>query len=233
VAAGYETSKDGLDAAIWTSKDGSSWIPLTLTALEGPGDQQIQGAATLEEQLILAGSSASESGDLDAAVWVRSDGRWTKVSDISLGGSGDQQIGAIVAGASGLVAVGSDTSGGDLDAAVWTSGDGRDWDRVPVNGTTFGGAGDQMMSTVTWVGTTLVAGGSSASVGRDPDGAIWVSTDGERWKRVPAMNRRGPERISSLVSIEADRLLATGSQEQAQDVQAAAWIAQLASDPSP
>ncbi|MEO8424679.1 MAG: hypothetical protein ABI595_12325, partial [Actinomycetota bacterium] len=226
VAAGYETSRDGFDAAVWTSRDGSSWIPLTLDSLAGPGDQQILGATTMGERLIVVGSSTSESGDLDAAVWLRSRGEWTKIPDGSLGGPGDQQIDAIVTGASGSVAVGSDTSGGDLDAAVWTSVDGSRWDRVPATDA-FGGAGDQMMSTVAWAGSTLVAGGSSAPVGRDPDGAIWVSADGAHWKRAPAMEGRGPQRISSLISIESDRVLATGSQEQAQDVQAAAWIARL------
>jgi serine/threonine-protein kinase len=236
VAAGFETSQGDLDAAVWTSKDGSSWIPLTLASLEGPGDQQILGAATLGEQLVAVGSSTSETGDLDAAVWVRSAGSWTKVDEGSLGGPGDQQINAIVAGGTGSVAVGTDTSGGDLDAAVWTSTDGRRWDRVPATGAAFGGAGEQRMSTVTWVGAFLVAGGSSAAVGSDPDGAIWVSADGVRWKRTPVdvMEGLGLQRISSLVPIDSDRLLAAGSLRSAQDGRAAAWIARLAfSDPSP
>ena len=236
VAAGFEISHGDLDAAVWTSKDGSSWIRLTLTSLAGPGDQQILGATTLREELVAVGSSTSESGDRDAAVWVRSGGEWTKVADGSLGGQGEQQINAIVAGGSGLVAVGSDTSGGDLDAAVWTSTDGRSWDRVAATDITFGGTGDQSMSTVIGVGAILAAGGSSATVGGDPDGAIWLSANGSDWKRAPvnAMEGLGPQRISSLVPIDSDRLLAAGSQVRARDEQAAVWIARLAySDPSP
>ena len=97
VAAGFDTSPDGdLDAAVWSSKDGSGWTRLTQAALTGPGDQQIFGATTLDDRLIVVGSTAS-GGDLDAAVWVRADGEWTKVDDGSLGGPGDQQIDAIVA----------------------------------------------------------------------------------------------------------------------------------------
>ena len=235
VAAGFDTSHGGFDAAVWTSKDGSRWIRLTLTSLAGPGDQQILGATTLGEQLVAVGSSTSESDDLDAAIWVRSGGTWTEVADGSLGGPGDQQIAAIVAGGPGLVAVGSDTSGGDLDAAVWTSADGLSWARVPST-SAFGGTGDQTMTTVTWTGAILAAGGASATDEGDPDGAIWLSADGSHWERAPVRALEGPgsHRISSLVPIESDRLLAAGSQVLAKDAQAAVWIARLAfSDPQP
>ena len=128
----------------------------------------------MEDRLIAVGSSASVGGDLDAAVWVRADGGWT---DITLGGPGDQQIDAVVASDTGLVAVGWSASGGNVDAAVWTSADGYGWDRVPASDV-FGGAGDQRMSSVTSVGGTFFAGGSSTRDGRDPDGAIWLSADG-------------------------------------------------------
>jgi hypothetical protein len=230
VAAGFETSDGDLDAAVWASKDGSSWIRLTLTSLVGPGDQQILDATTLRDELVAVGSATSESGDHDAAVWVRSGGEWSKVADDSLGGPGDQQINAIEAAGSGLVAVGSDTAGGDLDAAVWTSTDGRSWDRVPATDIALGGTGDQSMSTVTWVGAILTAAGSSATVGGDRDAAIWLSADGSHWERAPvgALEGLGAQRINSLVPFESDRLLAAGSQVLVQDEQAAVWIARLA-----
>jgi serine/threonine protein kinase len=233
VAAGYEHANGSLDAAIWTSKDGSRWIPLTLDSLGGFGDQQILGATTFAEQFVAVGSSTSESGDLDAAVWVRSGGTWTKVTDGSLSGPGDQQIHAIVAGRTGLVAVGFDTSSGDLDAAVWTSTDGASWDRVPSTDNALDGPGDQTMSTVTPVGEVLAAGGSSSADGSGPDGAIWLSADGSHWERAPGVEGIGRQRISCLVPV-SDRLLAAGSQERAKDEQAAVWLARLAfSDPSP
>jgi molecular chaperone DnaK len=134
-----------------------------------------------------------------------------------------------VAGEAGLVAVGWAASGGDVDAAVWTSTDGRSWDLVRTADTAFGGAGDQRMSSVTWLGETLVAGGSSTAGGGDPDGAVWLSADGTEWERawVKAMTGAGRQRISSLVSFDADRLLAAGSRDLSGDEQAAAWIAKL------
>jgi serine/threonine-protein kinase len=230
VAAGVDTSPAGdLDAAVWTSKDGSSWNRLTLSLLTGPGDQQILGAETMGDRLIAVGSSTSPNGDREAAVWVRAGGAWTTVADGSLGGVGDQQIDAVVAGDSGLVAVGSATSDGDIDAAVWTSADGRNWDRVPATGTAFGGAGDQRMVSVIWVDGILVAGGSSTMNRGDADGAIWLSADGTHWERAPATLAEGVgrQRISSLVPLDSNRLLAVGSMERAHHDQAAAWIAKL------
>ena len=228
VAAGFDTSPDGdLDAAVWTSKDGSGWTRLTQAALTGPGDQQIFGATTLDDRLIVVGSTAS-GGDLDGAVWVRADGEWSKVDDGSLGGPGDQQIDAIVADDTGLTAVGWNASGGDVDAAVWTSADGSSWDRVAASDVP-GGAGDQRMSCVTSVGGTLFAGGSSTRDGRDPDGAIWLSADGIEWDRarVRVVAGAGDQRISSMVSFASNRLLAAGSQDLGGDEQAAAWVAKL------
>jgi len=228
VAAGFDTSPGGdLDAAVWTSKDGSSWTRLTQAAFTGPGDQQILGATTADDRLIVVGSTAS-GGDLDAAVWVRAAGEWSSVVDGSLGGPGDQQIDAVVANDTGLTAVGWNGLRGNVDAAVWTSADGSSWDRVATSDV-FGGAGDQRMVSVTSVGGTLFAGGSSTRDGRDPDGTIWLSADGIAWKRAPVrvMSGAGGQQVGSLISFAANRLLAVGSQDQAGDEQAAAWVAKL------
>ena len=85
------------------------------------------------------------------------------------------------------------------------------------------------MSSVTSVGGTLVAGGSSTRDGRDPDGAIWLSADGIEWKRaaVRGVAGAGDQRISALVSFASNRLLAAGSQDLGGDEQAAAWVAKL------
>ena len=229
VAAGSDTSPGGdLDAAVWTSHDGTSWNRLTLASLSGSGDQQILGAATVGDRLVAVGSSTSGDGDLDAAVWVRAAGSWTQVADGSLGGPGDQQIDAIGAGGAGLVAVGWIASGGDVDAAVWTSTDGSAWDRVPASDA-FGGAGDQRMSSVTSVDGAVFAGGSSTQEGGDPDGAVWSSADGLEWRREPVgvIEGEGLQRIGSLLSFASDRFLAAGSQDRTGNEQAAAWIAEL------
>ena len=230
VAAGSDASGADLDVAVWASEDGSGWRRRTLPL---PGAQQVRDATTLEEDLFLVGSSTAADGDLDAAVWVRTGGAWRTIDGDALGGPGDQQIEAIVSGAFGLVAVGWSDADGDVDAAVWTSDDGGRWDRVA--NTALADEGDQSMSSVTSAGTTLVAGGSSSVAGGSSDVAIWLSSDGAHWERTPAapLVDPGNERIVSLMALVSERLLAAGSQEQAGNEQAAAWIARLVSSDLP
>jgi serine/threonine-protein kinase len=230
VAAGSDAAGADLDVAVWASKDGSGWRRRTLPL---PGMQQVRDATTLEEDLFLVGSSTAAGGDLDAAVWVRTGGAWRTIGSEALGGPGDQQIEAIVSGGVGLVAVGWSDADGDVDAAVWASDDGGRWDRVA--DTALADGGDQMMSSVTSAGATLVAGGSSSVAGESSDVAIWLSSDGALWERTPAppLVDPGNERIVALMALASDRVLAAGSQEQAGNEQAAAWIARLVSSDLP
>ncbi|MCH7669852.1 MAG: hypothetical protein IIC71_11745 [Acidobacteria bacterium] len=91
---------------------------------------------------------------------------------------------SIVEGVPGLVAVGRDGNDGALNAAVWTSSNGIDWARVPDDEAAFGGSGSQAMFSVAASESRLVAVGYDAS-GGDADAAVWRSSDGITWARVP------------------------------------------------
>ena len=227
VAAGWDTANGDLDAAMWTSEDGSNW---RREAMPLPGDQRILGATTRDAAVIMVGSTTSEQSDLDAAIWVREGDAWTSIDDDALRGPGDQQIEAVtVSAAGGLVAVGwTDTDGG-TDAAVWTSSDGRNWDRVASTGTALATDGDQRMSSVASAGTTLVAAGTTEVAGAGTDVAIWLSTDGILWEPASAASSGGDgsERIASLVALGPNRILATGSRGMGGNEQAAARVARL------
>ncbi len=234
MAAGSATSNGSLDAAVWTSPDGTDWTRLIVPSFGGTGDQAILGGATLGGDVVAVGLATTATGDRDAAAWVGTSGGWSRVQDISLGGPGDQQITAIVAGGPGLVAVGSDNAGGNVEAAVWTSADGRSWQRVSAAHLPSASPGDRSMSTVTLVGSALVAGGSSDTGDGRSIGAIWFSADGTSWTRQPAdaastaaLDGIGREQIASLLPF-GGRLLAVGSQRRADDDQAAVWIADVA-----
>jgi len=113
---------------------------------------------------------------------------WERIShdETVFGGPGDQMMGAVVAGGPGLVAVGRGEATGDSDAAVWTSVDGLTWERIPNEGSVFGGApGYQDMVAVVAGGPGLVAVGSDRLGGGDSDAAVWISADGFTWVRVP------------------------------------------------
>jgi hypothetical protein len=96
---------------------------------------------------------------------------------------------AVTVGGPGLVAAGTAHSGDEAgtDAAVWTSPDGRAWARLEDDGGVFGGEG---LETDQWVND--VAGGRRGVVAVGADGllfehdaAVWVSSDGLAWERLP------------------------------------------------
>ena len=113
------------------------------------------------------------------------DFKWSRVSheEISFGGAADQIVNAIAMNDSIIVAVGLDRSGDDNEAAVWTSPDGLRWLRTPPDESALGGLGDQIMNGVTAMVGGFVAVGEDRA-GGDPDGAVWMSADGQAWLRV-------------------------------------------------
>jgi hypothetical protein len=74
---------------------------------------------------------------------------------------------------------------------VWTSSDGFTWSRVPHDETVFDVEGSQRMNSVTVGGPGLVAVGSDEidpyafPNGYAMDAAVWTSSDGFTWSRVP------------------------------------------------
>ena len=136
---------------------------------QGPGDDA-------------AGTDAGADGGDDAAPPPEaplSDARqWTRVAhdEAVFGGDGQQAMSSVTAGGPGLVAVGRDED--RWAAAVWTSSDGLLWERVAHDETVFGGAGRQVMTSVTAGGPGLVAvgvdGDLQQGVGRGA-AAVWTS----------------------------------------------------------
>ncbi len=189
VAVGWDGPSGSANAAVWTSESG--WVWSRIANSDGvfgrQGDQGMYGVTAGGPGFVAVGWDAS-GGDLDAAVWVSPDGvSWSRVEhdEGSLGGDGDQGMYAVVAGGPGLVAVGWDGPVEQSDAAVWSSPDGLAWTRVGRDDAAFGGEGAQAMYAVTAGGPGLVAVGDSQLDG-DHDAAVWVSTDGATWARLPA-----------------------------------------------
>ena len=131
----------------------------------------------------------------------------------------------VITGGVGLVAVGFYESGNDRDAAVWTSMDGITWSRAPHDDAVFGGDGWQEVRSVTSGGPGLVAIGSSFSaVG--VAAAVWTSTDGITWSRVPhneaVLGGDGQPGMSS-VTAGGPGLVAVGFDDAGGDMDAAVW----------
>jgi hypothetical protein len=156
------------------------------------------------------GCGVSADDGWDAAVWVSADAvDWTRIphDEPVFGGAGSQNMIDVVSAGPGLVVVGIidhayagarrspfeirpdqvfvPSGRDDIDAAVWVSPDGLTWERVPDPDGVFSGPGsfgaaDEAMEAVA-VGNGLIVAVGSA----DANAAVWVSSDGLSWQRVP------------------------------------------------
>lgn len=182
LAVGYDASEGDRDAALWESSDGREWSRVwhEEKVLGGPGDQVVYGIQRFGEGYVAAGSD-STGGDLDAAVWISTDGiSWKRVASPIFDSPGDQQIYRIARASSGLVALGYDSSSRDRDAAMWLSSDGVGWWRKTGEG--FAGAGSQTVRSAAIGPAGIVAVGHVSNV-NDIDASVW-SSDGVNWKQV-------------------------------------------------
>jgi len=204
VAVGWDTSSGSVDAAVWTSADGMTWsrVPHDESVFGGQHDQTMSSVAIGGPGLVAVGADGFldvDRGQLTgyddvisvAAVWTSVDGlTWTRVlhDETALGGEGNQWMSSVISEGVGLVAVGGDWSRAAHHAAVWTSADGITWSRVANDESVFGGEHDQTMSSVTPVGSGLVAVGrawassdSGSFTGHDSAASVWASDDGLTW----------------------------------------------------
>lgn len=231
VAVGWDGVGGDRDAAIWTSTDGLSWnrVPHEEAVFGGPDAQLIASVTQGGPGLVAVGLDGS-GGDFDAAVWVSADGlSWERVphDELSLGGINFQAMQDVASSGSRLVAAGADTSGGDFDAATWFSDDGRSWTRVADAEDLFGGSNEQDINAVAAGGPGFVAAGfdESAAFG-DRDVAIWTSTDGEEWARVPhdeVLFGGAEDQVVLAVEASEGGLVAVGYDEARGDRDAAVW----------
>ncbi|HSG80304.1 MAG TPA: hypothetical protein VLD62_12035 [Acidimicrobiia bacterium] len=163
----YET--DDWDAAVWVSVDGSTWqrVPHDEEALGGPGSQDML-------DVVEAGPGLVAVGIVDHAYWGGRRAPWEVRP-------GEGPLGS-------LPGYRHEEGRDDIDAAVWVSEDGITWERVGDPNAVFSGpaygsapeAGDQGMEAVA-VGKGLIVAVGSAH----EDAAVWVSTDGYDWQRIP------------------------------------------------
>jgi serine/threonine protein kinase len=69
IAVGDAGTRGDPDAAVWLSKDGSTWEPSESEDLTGPGTQEIKSILVFHRMLVAVGIDEA-SNDGDAAVWV-------------------------------------------------------------------------------------------------------------------------------------------------------------------
>jgi hypothetical protein len=173
VAVGADGSGEGpVDAAVWTSTDGTTWEKVFVEALEGDrGVQEIEAIVVTDSRLVAVGWDGVSDGS--AVVWTSDDGfGWSRVPlDAAVVGKGSTMVGVTVGGP-GLVAIGSIT----YDPAVWVSQDGLAWS-LCADGTDLARA----QTAVTSIGDQIVAVGRTETSGGDFDAGVWTSRDAKEW----------------------------------------------------
>ncbi|MGH2580804.1 MAG: hypothetical protein ACRDGP_08155, partial [Actinomycetota bacterium] len=228
VAVGSEVSGGDTDAPAWTSSDdGSTWqrVDSPTSGLHDIGNQLMHRVVPGPEGLVAVGHVVTDES-IDARVWKSGNGTdWTSLTTPSFGGPDHEEMFDAAALGTEVFTVGFlTTDAGDRDAAIWVESGGG-WSRVDQDA--LGGPGDQQINAVLDAGPGLVAVGIDDS-GGDVDAAVWTSTDGRIWTRVPHVEAtfggRGAQRMSSL-SIFGKTIIAAGySETAAGDSNGAIWL---------
>jgi TIR domain-containing protein len=224
IAVGGQSVTNGLgrDAAVWRSTDGGATWEAAHGDFGGTDTQVIEGVVARNGLLVAVGYDNAAG----AAVWIsRNDGRdWQRVRIAAVGAH--EQMDAVTADGSVLVAVGSEGSGQGMDGAVWTSvTSGRSWQRVARRELALPAA--QKLSAVVASRLGLVAVGSDKSGGAQR-AAAWRSTDdGRTWKRVRGLD--GSNAFGSMAAVAAagDAVFGLGQGILGGDADAAAWSIRL------
>jgi hypothetical protein len=185
VAVGFDT-REGLDGAVWRSRDGrSGWervatdLP-TFQGADGRGDQELNDVVATRGGLVAVGRDRRQG-----RVWTSADGIvWKRQPGQFGAGPGFVELNAVAAWPGGLVAVGYENAGGGArnEGAVWLLAPGETrWGRVEADA--FAARGQELRD-VAAVGGELVAVGSDTAADGVQRAASWRSADGVEWRRV-------------------------------------------------
>jgi hypothetical protein len=216
-----DSSRTGIDAAVWASPGGREWQRVANAALASEGNQSMAGVVAIPGAVVAVGTDETANrSQSDAAVWLVAEGSsWERIRDPDLGGADRQAIyGVAYADSTGLVAVGSDVTITGHEG-VWTSPDGRSWEHVSAG---FADPGLSVMYSLAIVPTGVVAVGREFHGDTDYGNAgVWRSADGRGWQQLkgePALEGAGEQVIWDITPL-SEGFLAVGAREGA----AAVW----------
>ena len=181
---------------------GDSWVAAQIPVVEGRAVDRVE-AVTAGGPGFVAVGRGCEGGPCEGIVWTSTDGMaWQRTSAGDLVDTGAEsavsglattgpEIGMfdVAAGAPGIVAIGY-AARPDMAATIWFSSDnGASWERVRI-----GDVGSTRVNAIAWDGSQFVIVGEDRSLW---DGtleatdkaavraAVWTSTDGYNFTRVP------------------------------------------------
>jgi hypothetical protein len=177
---------------------GYRWTPVDPVQFGGVGLEAV--TSTADHGLLAAGdwlltAEAPDGTSRHPTVWSSTDGAiWSRLPDSPAFGSHrngwDEVVLDIVPSGSGFVAVGIEqqNDSSNADAAAWISPDGTTWTRATVRD----GIGRTMEQVLATDGGFVAIGEARYDfhAGFGAGTAIWTSSDGRKWTRIP--DKEGP-----------------------------------------
>jgi CHAT domain len=207
--------RSGNDARLWTSTDGTTWVPNT-TGVFHSADGQLELRDVFEGSFHAVAVGEDSVGGAAAWYFLKPNGPW-KRAEVKEAHKGQALI-SVTGGPDRFVAVGYDTVEGGEDAAVWTSADGTTWDRAPTKDD-LRQFGRQRMRGVAYIPDRgFVAVGIDGS-----DAAVWTSADGVKWTRSRTDLEGGVKREMTGIIATEDQLIVVGVERGAPAI----WTAEL------
>lgn len=191
-------NSEPFESVFWSSEDGTAWTevaraPVLLNALAAGG----------EGMIAVGGTGPAVGSPHGVSIWTTRDGeRWSEVPDTdALGAS---ELTDVVQRGSGFAGVGFGRAGADdlLQAVTYSSPDGLRWTRSPAPGSE-----ETVMRALSVAGVGYVAVGEHRAAGRSKP-ALWRSTDGSVWQRVPI--DLTPGSMSAVTATPSGSLVAVG-----------------------
>jgi class 3 adenylate cyclase len=229
VASGYSSARPGqADAAIWLSRNGRSWTRVTgqKEIFGRPGRSEARDVVATKDGFVAVGGYDVSVDESDAAVWFSRTGKvWERVGSTTFARPRDQKMMSVVRTDSGVLAAGFDAVVGDKDAALWTSTDGLNWERMPQDETVFGGLNDQIIYALA-AGPGYVAGAGVDARDGGEDAVVWLSLNGEGWRRMPAdENVLGGDGVQEMrgAVIDGREVITAGESEESGDADGTVW----------
>jgi hypothetical protein len=203
-------AESGDVAGVWTSPDGRTWEPATVTQPAGT----IAAVAAGPSRLVAVGTVFVETSG--PAAWTSVDGRtWEALPPSAFAGSAGHKPGAledVAAGPGGFVAVGSEVGAGGFRATAWHSPDGLVWTRTQSD------MGGDSAGAVVQFGSGYVAAGWSPGENGDDRALFWTSPDGRTWEAAPDAKDLHDVGSSPVLAAAGQHLVAFGGRSHA-------WVA--------
>ncbi len=184
LVAGGENVWGEVRPRLWFSPDGKTW-----TSVDGgpggvfdtTGEESVRDIAAFGSGFVAVGSRSVDNNQ-DAVAWYSADGQtWEQIDAPTLAGPGRQELDAVAATSTMLVAGGyTSPEGGQAVPVSWRSADGRNWEPssppLPLNDDPRQAATDLTIRSITVDDQGILAAGGS-----EWRPHVWRSTDGVNW----------------------------------------------------